>query len=114
MLTKEEKILALQLLLEDMRGSFPLRGWDDIRMVEAKKLADELGFKAHSESIQELGDYDDYRDGRHFRTSVERGGYEGMSSWHNLARTFHDKSVEFRKFITSTLEYPDSSFEDWK
>lgn len=110
---RAEKIFALQLLLEDMRGSFPLAGWDDDRMVAAKKLSDELDFKAHSDTIQELGDYDDYRDGRWFRKSVDSGGYERMESWHNLPKTFHDKSEEFRKFITSTLQYPDSKFDDW-
>lgn len=112
-MTEEEKILALQLLLQDMRGSFPLEGYGDVRMVEAKKLADELGFKAHSDSIQELAD-DDYRDGRHFRTSVENGGYEGMDSLHNLPSTFHDKSEEFRRLMTATLQFPEYIFSDWR
>lgn len=109
---KEEKILALQLILIDMRGAFP-SNFSDRRMIEAKRLAEELEFKAHINCIAAIEEESDW-DGRHFRTSAERGGYEGMDNLHNLKHTFHDKCEEFRRLMTSTLEYPPNRFEDWK
>lgn len=109
---REEKIFALQLLLEDMRGSFPISGWRDNRMAAANELSYELGFKAHTTRIQELESHD-YRDGRHFGTSVENGGYQGMDALHGLKDTFHDKSLEFRVLMEEILEHPENAFTDW-
>lgn len=111
---KKEKILALELLLEDMRGSFPLEGYDDERMVQARNLADDLNYKAHQDSIEWLANTEEYRDGRYFRCSFESGGYEGMSNIHKLPRTFHDKSEAFKKFILNFLQHPETTFEDWR
>ena len=102
-MTEKEKILLLQLLLIDMRGSFPVGGWEDKRMIKARDLAIELGLEKHQERIRELAEdeEDDYKDGRHFRCDVALGGYEGMSVLHGLDLTFHDKPIEFRKAATS-------------
>ena len=112
-MNRDEKILMLQILLEDMRGSFPLAGWGDRRMTQAHALATELGLEAHAARIVQLAEDDDYRDGRHFRVGHEYGGYEGMGALHPLKSTFHDKSVEFRRFATGLLEFPEYRFEDW-
>ena len=110
-----EKILALQLLLEDMRGAFPIRGWRDQRMTAAYDLATELEFTAHILSIKELGDSDEYRDGRHFRMSVEYGGYEDMDKLHGFNNiTYHDKSEEFKLLMQENLEFPEYRFDDWQ
>ncbi|MCM3560616.1 hypothetical protein [Brevibacillus borstelensis] len=108
---RNEKILLLQLLLLDIRGNW---GWENkSRSLKAQELADELGFEAHAEHIREYREWGE-EDGRHFRTSVNNGGYEGMDDWHGLKHTFTDKSDEFKAIAKEYLTFPEYRFDDWK
>lgn len=126
---KNEKILLLQLILEDLRGN-----WSNPRQRAelALSLAKELempvfvsNIERYMSSSEGFGDWD----GRYFRDSHERGGYEGMHVLHNLFTmkvpewekegkeypyyTFADKSDEFKKAAEDILTYPESRFEDY-
>jgi hypothetical protein len=115
-MTKEEKGLLLQLILEDLRGN-----WGDDpghRATEAKVIATELGLAKTRERIDqyfegasEFGDWD----GRHFRCDfIKYGGYYGMETIHNLPKTIKDKSDEFKTAALNILTYPEYRFEDWE
>ena len=109
---KNEKILLLQLILEDIRGNwaFGLKN----RCETALELAKELELQDFVGSINEyIQDCKDgYNDGRFFRTSYKRGGYEGMEILHGLNKTIMDKSQEFKNSI-DVLTYPEYRFEDY-
>lgn len=108
---KNEKMLLLDLLLQDIRGNW---GWENkSRTSLALTLAEELGLNEH---INKINDYLnlEYKDGRYFRTDFKYGGYEGMSSYHNLEYTYHDKSEEFKKLADGYLTYPDYRFTDFE
>jgi hypothetical protein len=110
-MTDQEKMLMLDLLLRDMRGAFPCHG--DKRLKAAMSLAVDLGLEKHQDSISELETYD-YMDGRHFRTSVEYGGYEGLEDMHRLKATYFDKSEEFKDMAVENMTYPEYRFDDWE
>jgi hypothetical protein len=106
---KNEKMLLLDLLLQDIRGNW---GWENNSRTDlALQLANELGLGEH---INRINSYLrlDYRDGRHFRIAFENGGYEGMKNHHDLEYTFNDKSEEFRKLALEYLTYPEYRFAD--
>ena len=113
-----EKILALQLILEDIRGNW---GFDlEDRVYSALKLSEELeneyeDFKQMTNTIKEFKDdmesnYE-YIDGRFFRDSFPNG-YEGMDKIHSLEHTYKDKSDEFKRTV-NCLTYPEYCFKDW-
>ena len=116
-MNKEEKILALQLILKDIRGNW---GWNLEERVEvALDLATEIAkedaiFEKMVESINgyiascENGD----NDGRYFRDSFPNG-YEGMDELHGLENTYEEKSESF-KSIMSCITYPEYIFKDRK
>lgn len=113
----QEKILALQLILEDIRGNW---GWNLQERVDvALELATELSkeYPIYEQMIDTINEYkvdcsNGDIDGRFFREKFPYG-YEGMNSEHNLKRTYYDKSNEF-KIIVGCLTYPEYSFEDRK
>lgn len=113
-MTREEKILLLDLILRDIRGNW---GWDlEKRLARAKELSVELGLKAHEERVDSFekqmriwGMYD----GRDFRCSYKDGGYEDMEILHGLQSTIGDKSTEFQIECVDILTYPDCRFDDW-
>lgn len=111
-MTKEEKMLLLELLLLDIRGNW---GWESENRADlALTLARELGLEKHEKRIEEyLGDGVE-RDGRIFRTDFENGGYEGMGNIHGLQKTYYDKSEEFKTLVGKYLTYPESLLEDMK
>lgn len=111
-MSREEKLMLLQVILYDMRGAFP-SGWADRRINRARELAEELGLQQHLDHIARLEEDSDF-DGRHFRTSFERGGYEGMAELHGLTETINDKSLAFQRNVRAFLEYPESKFKDWR
>ena len=109
---KNEKILLLQLILEDIRGNW---GFDlEERYEMAIDLAKELELQNFISSINDYIECckEGWNDGRHFRKSFERGGYEGMEILHGLTKTITDKSEEFKRSI-SILTYPEYRFDDW-
>lgn len=110
---KNEKLLLLQLILEDIRGNW---GFDlEPRVDEALDLAQDLELPEFIKSIKEYkencvcGD----TDGRFFRNSYEDGGYEGMEMLHGLTPTIVDKSEMFKRNV-GILNNPEYRFEDWK
>lgn len=95
-MTKEEELLLLQLILEDLRGCWFCNTLE--RAEEAKKLAEKLGYSKTITLIDEFMDETkaEEQDGRDLCSSFEKwGGYEGMDSLHNLPRTVKGKSKEF-------------------
>lgn len=107
-----EKVLLIQLLLEDIRGNW---SWENNgrRDVLAMRLVTEL--KDDVEDMDKLADtIMEYSggDGRYFRDSYPYG-YIGMDNLHGLTRTIKDKSKEFQKLALEYLTYPDFRFEDW-
>lgn len=113
----QEKILALQLILEDIRGNW---GWYLEERVEiALDLATELSkeYSIYKQMVNTIKEYQSdckngYNDGRFFR-DIFPNGYEGMDSEHGLNKTYNDKSDEFKSLI-SCLTYPEDLFEDRK
>jgi hypothetical protein len=116
-MNKKEKILALQLILEDIRGNW---GWNlSERVSDALDLANELSVEdsRFAEMVESIKEYksdcaNGDNDGRYFRNSFPYG-YEGMDKLHNLTKTYHDKSSEFKADVSS-LTYPENRFVDWK
>lgn len=110
-MNKKEKILLIQLLLEDIRGNWV---WEKEgrRDVMAMKLAMELKdeVKGMEELVETIAGYDG-TDGRYFRKSYPYG-YEGMEKIHKLTRTIKDKSQEFKEVALKYLTYPECRFED--
>lgn len=109
---REEKILLLQLILEDIRGNW---GWGlEDRVNVALDLASELDLRPHIDRINEYNDrcLDGDNDGRFFRCHYENGGYEDMMELHCLESTIQDKSDWFKSQV-GVLTYPDVRFDDW-
>lgn len=110
----KEKILLVQLLLEDIRSNWC---WEKKnRVIKAKELCEEI--------VEELND-DNFailayqctcysgEDGRFFRSSFPYG-YEDMSDLHGLNKTYMDKSDEFKEIVDEYLTYPEYRFEDYE
>ena len=115
-MTKEETILMIQLLLEDIRGNW---GWEGpCRDIEASRLSESLigevdGMEELMLSILDYHNIDSgLKDGRYFRDAYPYG-YENMDQLHNLTKTFDDKSDEFKEIAIDFLTYPEYTFEDW-
>jgi len=111
-MSKEEKILLVQLLLEDIRSNW---GWENNNRREfalclAKELNDVQGMDILAYSIES---YEHGDDGRYFR-DIYPHGYEGMSSLHGLEKTFNDKSDKFKSVALDYLTYPEYSFSDYE
>ena len=109
---KNEKILLLQLILEDIRGNWGFNLEERYEM--ALDLAKELKLQNFIDSISNYIEHckKGWDDGRYFRKSFEIGGYEGMEILHGLKKTIIDKSEEFKCYI-SILTYPECRFDDW-
>ena len=109
-MNNNEKMLLLDLLLQDIRGNW---GWEnEDRTGLARKLAEELSLKSH---VQSLSDYEaeGKGDGRFFRTSMKNGGYRGLKTTHGLNYTYHDRSEKFKKLAKEYLTHPKYAFDDW-
>ena len=116
-----EKILLIQLLLEDIRGN-----WDDNpekRALKAKSLCEEVASETNNVDFSLLADYcdtyinsskrwDDW-DGRFFRQSFPMG-YEKMDKLHNLKPIYNNKSKDFQSVAKEYLTYPEFRFSDWE
>lgn len=122
----KEKILLVQLLLEDIRGNWGY-AWDgadaEHRALKAKSLCQEIASELNDNTYMTLADecdeyikgsyeYGDW-DGRFFRAPFPRG-YENMHDLHGLSETYKDKSEEFQIVSKEYLTYPENRFDDWE
>lgn len=108
-MNKSERILLLQLILEDIRGN-----WSELQEERIKyaldlcnSLYDVDGIKTLSVQIQHY----DLLDGRYFRNDYPYG-YIGMGKLHGLSKTFNDKSNEFKSEARAILTYPEYRLTD--
>lgn len=120
----KEKILLVQLLLEDIRGNWG-GGWYGRNAIDradkasslCREIASELNdnnYVTLAESCEAyIGDYYEDGDGRFFREPFPRG-YEHMSELHGLPATYKDKSEEFQLVAKDYLTYPENRFDDWE
>lgn len=119
----KEKILLVQLFLEDIRGNW---GWENTRgefcgrAIKARELCDVIAEESGNDDYHILGtrcnayiaSYFCDGDGRYFREEFPYG-YENMESLHGLKQTFLDKSEEFKALAKQYLTHPECRFEDW-
>jgi len=113
MMDKNEKVLLLQLILEDIRSNW---GWQlEERVEKALDLAIELRLNPHIEAIKAfLGDMKTgNEDGRVFRGSYKWGGYLNMGELHQLSPSILDKSKSFQINAENILTFPKNRFTDW-
>lgn len=114
----KEKLLALQVILEDIRGNW---GYDleerlDIADTLVDSIMNEEEYKNDMKCLKKTIDIfrngieEGYADGREFRCEYPYG-YEYMDEVHGLSKTYQDKSDEFKVYV-SCLTYPQNRFED--
>ena len=117
----KEKILLIQLLLEDIRGN-----WGDNpekRALKAKSLCEEAANETKNDEFALLADFCDTYiktsknwgdwDGRFFRQPFPMG-YEKMDKLHNLKPTYNNKSNDFKSVAKEYITYPEFRFTDWE
>lgn len=123
-MTIKEKILLVQVLLEDIRGNW---GWENDKGVfchranKAKELCKEIAEETSNADFLILanscevyiGYYHEDGDGRFFRDRFPYG-YINMESLHGLESTFGDKSAEFQTLAREYLTHPEFRFDDWR
>ncbi len=116
-----EKILLVQLLLEDIRGD-----WSHDcgkRASKANSLCKEIARESHNDEFLILADFcdtyikigrqhDDW-DGRMFRQPFPMG-YENMSKLHGLKPTIKNKSNDFQTVVRDHFVNPENRFTDWE
>lgn len=122
----KEKILLVQLLLEDIRGNwgYAFNGANaEDRALKAKSLCKEIAAElddndymtlantcdSYIKSSYEWGDWD----GRYFRAAFPNG-YGNMDELHGLSSTYKDKSDDFKFVAKEYLTYPEYRFDDWE
>lgn len=108
-MSKEEKLLLLELLMRDMRGAFP-HNRKDPRLLKVLELSKELELDALYSETQEWLKHCDYLDGRHFRDCDMN--YDKVAKMHNLEPTYKDKSYEFI-YWAGIIEYKEYIFKDY-
>ena len=124
-MTTKEKILLVQLLLQDIRGNW---GWEkrgrigsraEVAKDLCKEIKDEtndISYKTLAASCKEYIDSSKAQgdwDGRWFREPFPNG-YENMDELHGLKHTYMDKSDGFKILAEAYLTYPEYRFEDWE
>ena len=115
----EEKLLALELILKDIRGYWADDLEDRINTAEEISLDLLMNEKYNKDmecmlkSIREFKETIDdvWCDGRHFRRDYPMG-YIGMSCLHGLDYSYEDKSDKFKE-VVGCLIYPEHVFTDW-
>ena len=117
----KEKILLVQLLLEDIRGNWAYDAEE--RATKAKSLCEEIAKETNNEDFTLLADYCDTYinsskrwgdwDGRFFRQPFPMG-YEKMDKMHNLKPTFNNKSKDFKSIANEYITHPEVRFSDWE
>lgn len=121
----KEKILLVQLLLEDIRCDWGYgyigRNAED-RALKAKSLCEEIANESGNDEFTILADFCDTYintskkwgdwDGRFFRQPFPMG-YEKMDKMHGLKPTIKNKSKDFQTIAEEYMTEPDSRFNDW-
>lgn len=115
MMSYDEKILLLKLILEDIRGNW---GWENgNRKDKAYDLSKELYIESNEEEwnilCECIEEYEHGDDGRYFRCNFPRG-YVGMKQLYNITDTYNDKSKDFKNDAKYYLTYPEYCFDDWE
>jgi len=110
---RNEQLLLLQLILEDIRG-----GWASYvaeRLTCALRLAQITELPQHIATIEDaLRDQrDDAFDGRFFRMSWDMGGYSDGEQAHGLTHTIMDRSQAFQICANTFMDNPSFLFTDW-
>lgn len=113
-MNKEEKILMIKLLLEDIRGNW---SWENgNRDEKAYELSMQLYKKTKDENWLEMSEtiasYDNGDDGRYFRDDFPCG-YLGMEKLYSITETYADKSDEFKNIVENYITFPEYAFKDW-
>ena len=122
----QEKILLVQLLLEDIRDNcnHRRRGRNaEDRASKAKSLCEEIASETNNSEYLMLADFcdtyiksskqwDDW-DGRFFRNSFPMG-YEKMDRLHGLKLTIKNKSNNFQSVAKEYITHPEFRFSDWE
>ena len=121
----KEKILLVQLLLEDIRGNWG-HGWIGRNAIDradkARSLCEEIANELNDDNYFILAgacstyiSYCEYgdNDGRFFREEFPEG-YDGMDKLHGLNPTYKDKSDDFKVIAEEYLTYPEHRFDDWE
>lgn len=114
-----EKILLIQLILEDIRDDWSNKA--EKRALKAKSLCEEIINTTNNVDFTLLADYcdtyinsskrwDDW-DGRFFRQPFPMG-YEKMDKLHNLKPTYNNKSNDFKTVVKEYILHPESRFSD--
>ena len=114
-MNNEEKILMIEIILEDIRGNW---GWEKCdRKSKAYELSEQLYESTHNEDWKELcaciANYYYGDDGRYFRNEFPNG-YGGMEKLYSITNTFKDKSPEFKAIVQDYITYPEYRFDDWE
>lgn len=119
-MTTREKILLLQLILEDIRGNW-CRPKE--RAEKAQTLCEELAKETNNDQYLFLakrcsmyiidGEYSGDWDGRRFRIPFPYG-YENMSELHGLTNSYYTKSKDFQSVAKEYLTHPEYRFDDWE
>lgn len=122
----KEKILLVQLLLEDIRDNWGHglygRNAED-RALKAKSLCEEIAKETNNSEYLILSDncevyissskrWGDW-DGRFFRQSFPMG-YGNMNKLHGLKNTYKNKSKDFQSVAEEYLTSPEIAFSDWE
>ena len=116
-----EKILLVQLLLEDVKEDWSHEAGR--RAAKAKSLCEEIAKEMQNDEYSILADFcdtyiksskrlDDW-DGRFFRQPFPMG-YEKMDKLHNLKHTIKNKSKDFQIVAKEFLISPELAFNDWE
>lgn len=109
-----EKLLLLQLILEDIRGNWGFENEKAERQPYALKLAKEL---AHIPGmpmlISTINGYFTGEDGRYFRDNYPYGYYD-MAPLHGLPKSIIGRSKEFQRESMKYLTYPENRFDDYE
>lgn len=111
-MNEKEKLLLLQLILEDIRGNwaFDLERRYEMALDLSKELKLENFINSITEYIENCDNGDN--DGRFFRMSYKEGGYINLEELHGLENTILDKSDDFKAMVY-VLTYPENRFKDW-
>jgi hypothetical protein len=108
---QDEKILLLQLILEDIRGNWAFEMAD--RRAEALMLSRDLrdaGVKDMGKLSLHIEDYVTGEDGRYFRMDYPNG-YRGMEKLHGLTRIAEERSKEFLIQVLRVLTCPEDALD---
>lgn len=114
-----EKILLVQLLLEDIEYDYDSNA--EGRALKAKSLCEEIVSETRNDEFAILADFCDTYinsgkkwgdwDGRFFRQSFPMG-YNNMDKLHGLKHTYKNRSDDFKSIVNEFMTSPEYIFAD--